>query len=328
MIRLETAKTNHLLGAMPPEVWARLVPHLTPINLALGEVLYESGKEQFDVFFPTTAVVSMLYVLANGSSAEIAIVGNEGLIGVSLFMGGESTPSRAVVQVAGCAFRITAEFIRDEFHRAGPAQQLFLRYTQALLTQMTQTAACNRHHKVEQQLCRWLLMSLDRLDSDVVCMTQQLIADMLGVRRVGVGAAAARLQRAGVIEYGRGRITVLDRPRLERIACECYEVVRKEYQRLLPWRHHRQQARNQTSRSSTADATQWVDRDRVCDRTPSYSRSASYAASKTRRRCMLGTFTTEGGSRRSITPVSSPRYAGHVGSPGRLGSPDFTKFDQ
>ena len=222
---------------MPIAVWERFVPHLRPIELPLGKIIYESGSEQEHVYFPTTAIVSLLYVMANGSSAEIAIVGNEGLIGIALFMGGETTPSRAVVQSAGSAFRIKAEFIRNEFFLAGPAQQLFLRYTQALLTQMAQTAACNRHHTVDQQLCRWLLMSLDRLASNEVSMTQELIANMLGVRREGVTDAAGKLQRAGIIEYSRGRIRVLDRLRLERMVCECYEVVRKEFERLLPWQN-------------------------------------------------------------------------------------------
>jgi CRP-like cAMP-binding protein len=228
-------KQNHLLGAMPDGEWERFAPHLTAVDLELGDVLYESGTAQPHVYFPTDSIVSLLYVLENGSSAEIAIVGNEGLVGISLFMGGGTTPSRAVVQSAGHAFRMKAQFIRDEFVLAGPVQQLFLRYTQALLTQMGQTAVCNRHHSVDQQLCRWLLMSLDRLSSDVLTMTQELIANMLGVRREGVTEAAGKLQRAGVIQYNRGRIRVLDRPHLERMACECYEVVRKEFARLLPW---------------------------------------------------------------------------------------------
>jgi CRP-like cAMP-binding protein len=228
-------KQNHLLGAIPEAEWQRFSRYLTPIVMALGDVIYESGTDQPYVYFPTNSIVSLLYVMHDGSSAEIAIVGNEGLVGISLFMGGGTTPSRAVVQSAGHAFRMKAQFIRDEFFLAGPVQQLFLRYTQALLTQMGQTAVCNRHHSVDQQLCRWLLMSLDRLSSNELAMTQELIANMLGVRREGVTEAAGKLQRAGVIEYNRGRIRVLDRARLESRACECYEVVRKEFMRLLPW---------------------------------------------------------------------------------------------
>ena len=228
-------RENHLLGAIPETEWARFAPHLTPVDLRLGDVIYESGTDQPHVYFPTDSIVSLLYVMANGASAEIAIVGNEGLVGISLFMGGGTTPSRAVVQSSGHAFRMRAQFIRDEFFLAGPVQQLFLRYTQALLTQMGQTAVCNRHHTVDQQLCRWLLMSLDRLSCDELTMTQELIANMLGVRREGVTAAAGKLQRAGAIQYNRGRIRVLDRPRLEGMACECYDVVRKEFARLLPW---------------------------------------------------------------------------------------------
>jgi CRP-like cAMP-binding protein len=228
-------KQNHLLGAIPAAEWVRFEPHLTPVTLALGDVLYESGSAQPYVYFPTDSIVSLLYVMENGASAEIAIVGNEGLVGIALFMGGASTPSRAIVQSAGHAFRMKAQFIRDEFILAGPVQMLFLRYTQALLTQMAQTAACNRHHSVDQQLSRWLLMSLDRLQANELTMTQELIANMLGVRREGVTDAAGKLQRAGVIEYNRGRIRVLDRPRLERLTCECYEVVKKEFARLLPW---------------------------------------------------------------------------------------------
>jgi CRP-like cAMP-binding protein len=228
-------RKNHLLGAIPKIEWARFAPHLTPVVLGLGDVLYESGSDQPYVYFPTDSIVSLLYVMADGSSAEIAIVGNEGLVGIALFMGGGTTPSRAVVQSAGHGFRMKGNFIRDEFMCAGAVQDLFLRYTQALVTQMGQTAVCNRHHSVDQQLCRWLLMSLDRLHSNEVTMTQELIANMLGVRREGVTEAAGKLQRAGVIEYRRGRIRVLDRAHLERIACECYEVVRKEFARLLPW---------------------------------------------------------------------------------------------
>jgi CRP-like cAMP-binding protein len=228
-------KQNHLLGAIPETEWERFAPHLTAVNLGLGEVIYESGSNQPHVYFPTDSIISLLYVLENGSSAEIAIVGNEGLVGIALFMGGATTPSRAVVQSAGKAYCMKARWILDEFILARSVQQLFLRYTQALLTQMAQTAVCNRHHSVDQQLCRWLLMSLDRLPSNELRMTQELIGDMLGVRREGVTQAAGKLQHAGVIEYRRGRIRVLDRPRLERMACECYQVVKKEFARLLPW---------------------------------------------------------------------------------------------
>lgn len=227
-------KQNHLLEAIPEAEWERFASHLAPVSLALGDVIYESGTEQPYIYFPTDSIVSLLYVMEDGASAEIAIVGNEGLVGISLFMGGGTTPSRAVVQSAGYAFRMRAQFVRDEFILAGKVQQLFLRYTQALLTQMGQTAVCNRHHTVDQQLCRWLLMSLDRLSSNELTMTQELIANMLGVRREGVTEAAGKLQRAGLIRYNRGRITVLDRLRLESMSCECYEVVRKEFARLLP----------------------------------------------------------------------------------------------
>jgi len=227
-------KQNHLLDAIPKIEWARFAPNLVKVSLGLGDVIYEPGSAQPYVYFPTDSIVSLLYVLEDGSSAEIAIVGNEGLVGISLFMGGGTTPSRAVVQSAGHAYRMEAKFIRDEFVLAGPVQQLFLRYTQAMLTQMGQTAVCNRHHSVDQQLCRWLLMSLDRLPTNDLTMTHDLIANMLGVRREGVTQAAGKLQRAGVINYQRGQITVLDRPKLERMACECYEVVRIEFMRLLP----------------------------------------------------------------------------------------------
>jgi CRP-like cAMP-binding protein len=228
-------RKNHLLGAIPEAEWERFAPHLTPVPLTLGAVVYESGTAQPYVYFPTDSIISLLYVMEDGASGEIAIVGNEGLVGISLFMGGNTTPSRAVVQSAGHAFRMKGQFIRDEFVLAGPVQQLFLRYTQALLTQMGQTAVCNRHHSVDQQLCRWLLMSLDRLSHDELTMTQELIANMLGVRREGVTDAAGKLQRAGMIQYTRGRIRVLDRPALEQRACECYKVVKAEFARLLPW---------------------------------------------------------------------------------------------
>ena len=201
--------------------------------MPLGEVLYESGGRLQHVYFPTTSIVSLLYVMENGASAEIAVVGNEGMLGISLFMGGETTPSRAVVQSAGYGYRLKAQLLKQEFERGGPMLHLLLRYTQALITQMAQTAVCNRHHSLEQQLCRWLLLSLDRLPTNELTMTQELIANMLGVRREGVTEAAGNLQRAGLISYSRGHITVLDRPKLEQAVCECYAVVKKEYDRLL-----------------------------------------------------------------------------------------------
>jgi CRP-like cAMP-binding protein len=226
---------NHLLAALPASDYERLVPHLELIPLKLGEVLYEPGVQLRYVYFPTTSIVSLLYVMEDGASAEIAIVGNEGILGISLFMGGETTPSRAVVQSAGYGFRLKAQLLKDEFQRFGPMLHLLLRYTQALITQMAQTAVCNRHHSVDQQLCRWLLLSLDRLASNELSMTQELIANMLGVRREGVTEAAGKLQEAGLISYRRGRITVLDRPGLEARSCECYQVVKKELDRLLPY---------------------------------------------------------------------------------------------
>lgn len=227
-------RLNHLLSALPPEEAGRWKPQLEPVEMPLGPVLYESGWTLSHVYFPTTAIVSLLYVMENGASAEIAVVGNEGIVGISLFMGGESTPSRAVVQSAGSGFRLRAQMIKDEFNRSGPVMHLLLRYTQALITQMAQTAVCNRHHSLDQQLCRWLLLSLDRLRSNDLVMTQELIANMLGVRREGVTEAALKLQAAGLIRYARGRISVLDRPGLEARTCECYAVVKKEYDRLLP----------------------------------------------------------------------------------------------
>ena len=214
--------------------WQRWEAQLESIALPLGQVLYESGGTLSHVYFPTDAIVSLLYVMENGASAEIAVVGNEGLVGVSLFMGGESTPSRAVVQSAGTGFRLRAQLVKDEFNRSGPVLHLLLRYTQALITQMAQTAVCNRHHSLDQQLCRWLLLSLDRLRDNELVMTQELIANMLGVRREGVTEAALKLAQDGLIRYARGRISVLDRPGLERRTCECYAVVKKEYDRLLP----------------------------------------------------------------------------------------------
>jgi CRP-like cAMP-binding protein len=226
---------NLLLDALPAGAYDRLAAHLELIPMRLGDVLYESGEELRYVYFPTTAIVSLLYVMEDGASAEIAIVGNEGILGISLFMGGETTPSRAVVQSAGHGFRLKAALLKNEFGRFGPTMHLLLRYTQALITQMAQTAVCNRHHSVDQQLCRWLLLSLDRLSSNELAMTQELIANMLGVRREGVTEAAGKLQEAGLIQYRRGRITVLDRPGLEARACECYEVVKTEFDRLLPY---------------------------------------------------------------------------------------------
>ncbi len=226
---------NHLLAALPAEVRERLFPYLEPMPLPLGKVLYESGDTLHHVYFPTNAIVSLLYVMESGASAEISVVGNEGLIGVAVFMGGESTPSRAIVQSAGHAFRLPGQRLKDEFNRHGEMLLLMLRYTQSLITQMAQTAVCNRHHSIDQQLCRWLLLSLDRLQGNELVMTQELIANMLGVRREGVTEAAGKLQKLGLIEYSRGRITVLDRPGIERLCCECYAVVKKETDRLLPY---------------------------------------------------------------------------------------------
>lgn len=226
-------RSNRLLAALPPADWQRWQPQLEWVDMPLGQVLYESGTALSHVYFPTTSIVSLLYVMENGASAEIAVVGNEGIVGISLFMGGESTPSRAVVQSAGEGFRLTARAIKDEFNRA-PVLHLLLRYTQALITQMAQTAVCNRHHSLDQQLCRWLLLSLDRLRGNELVMTQELIANMLGVRREGVTEAALKLQQAGLIRYARGHIAVLDRASLEKRTCECYAVVKREYDRLLP----------------------------------------------------------------------------------------------
>lgn len=235
MPNLPPIQNNLLLAALPAEPLARLRPHLEPIEMALGDVVHEAGRDQTHLFFPLDSIVSLLYVMEDGDTGEIAIIGNDGVVGIALFMGGLSTPSRAVVQSRGRGLRIKAEILRKEFDLAGPLQQLLLRYVQVLLTQMGQTAVCNRHHKVEQQLCRWLLMSMDRLPSNELTMTQELIANMLGVRREGVTEAAGRLQKAGVISYQRGRIKVLDRERLEQMSCECYRVVRNETDRLLPW---------------------------------------------------------------------------------------------
>jgi CRP-like cAMP-binding protein len=233
---LPSPDQNHLLDALLPAERERVFPQLKLVTLPLGTVLYESGDTQRYVYFPIDAIVSLLYVLKDGASAEIAVVGNDGAIGVALFMGGVTTTNRAIVQSAGSAYRLTRKQIEQEFARHGDMLHVLLRYTQALITQMAQTAVCNRHHSVDQQLCRWLLLSLDRLSTNKLIMTQELIANMLGVRREGVTEAAGKLQKAGVIEYRRGRITVLDRPRLETMSCECYEVVRKETDRLLPAR--------------------------------------------------------------------------------------------
>jgi CRP-like cAMP-binding protein len=229
-----TPKDNRLLAALPDDSLRTLLPFLEAVPLPLGMVVYESGGTQGYVYFPTDSIVSLLYVLADGASAEIAVTGNEGLVGIALFMGGETTPSRAVVQSAGHGYRLKAAVLKKAFEGGGELQHLLLRYTQALITQMTQTAVCNRHHSVDQQLCRWLLLSLDRLPGNELVMTQELIANMLGVRREGVTEAAGKLQAEGLIRYSRGRITVSDRQQLEARVCECYAVVKKEYDRLLP----------------------------------------------------------------------------------------------
>jgi CRP-like cAMP-binding protein len=226
---------NHLLDALPAGDYERVASHLELISMSLGDVLYESGTKLRYVYFPTTCIISLLYVMEDGASAEIAIVGNEGMLGISLFMGGNTTPSRAIVQSAGHAYRLRADLLSNEFKRYGPTMHLLLRYTQALITQMAQTAVCNRHHSVDQQLCRWLLLSLDRLGSNELAMTQELIANMLGVRREGVTEAAGKLQDAGLIHYRRGQISVVDRPGLEARVCECYQVVKTEFDRLLPY---------------------------------------------------------------------------------------------
>lgn len=237
MSDLHDPRQNHLLDALLVAEYDRLFPHLELVQMPLGEALYESGGRLQHIYFPTTSIVSLLCVMEDGASAEIAVVGNEGILGISLFMGGETTPSRAVVQSAGYGYRLKAQLLKQEFNRAGPMMHLLLRYTQALITQMAQTAVCNRHHSVEQQLCRWLLLSLDRLSVDELTMTQELIANMLGVRREGVTGAAGKLHRAGLIDYRRGHIKVLDRPGLEARVCECYQVVKTEFDRLLPSFH-------------------------------------------------------------------------------------------
>jgi CRP-like cAMP-binding protein len=225
---------NYLLAALPATDLERLKPHLESRSLSLGAALYESGTALHHVYFPVDSIVSLMNVTADGASAEIAVVGNDGVVGVSLFMGGETTPGRAVVQSGGQAYRLEGALLKSEFGRAGAMQHLLLRYTQALLTQMAQTAVCNRRHSLDQRLCRWLLMNLDRLPSNDLVVTQDLIANMLGVRREGVNEAARKLQRAGLIQYSRGRIVVLDRAGIEARTCECYAVVKKESARLLP----------------------------------------------------------------------------------------------
>jgi CRP-like cAMP-binding protein len=234
MTGLSSAKQNHLLASLPESEWQRWLPELEPIEMPLSHVVYESGSTPSHVYFPTTAIVSLLYVMENGASAEIAVIGNEGLVGIASFMGGDSTPSRAVVQSAGQGFRMKTDALKRGFARSVAVLHVLLRYTQALLTQMAQTAVCNRHHSLDQQLCRWLLLSLDRLQGEELVMTQELIANMLGVRREGVTEAAGKLQKAGLITYARGHIMVLDRLGLEKLTCECYAVVKKEYDRLLP----------------------------------------------------------------------------------------------
>jgi CRP-like cAMP-binding protein len=232
-MRLNNPNQNHLLAALLDTEFDRISPHLEPQMMRLGDVLYESGGKLNYVYFPTSAIVSLHYVLENGASSEIAGVGNEGILGISLFMGGDTTPSRAVVQTSGHGYRLKSHILMEEFNRAGPVMRLLLRYTQALLTQMSQTAVCNRHHTVEQQLCRWLLLTLDRLDGSELTMTQELIANMLGVRREGVTVAAGNLQKYGYISCRRGHISVLDRAGLESTTCECYDVVKKEFARLM-----------------------------------------------------------------------------------------------
>jgi CRP-like cAMP-binding protein len=234
MITSADPRKNQLLAALPQADLQRWLPDLEYVEMRLGEVLYEAGSTLSHVYFPTTAIVSLLYVMQNGESAEIAVVGNDGLVGVSLFMGGDSTSSRALIQSAGGAYRLRGQLMKEEFYRGGPVLHLFLRYTQALITQMVQTAACNRHHSLDQQLCRWLLLSLDRLEGTEMVMTQALIAHMLGVPLKGATEGALKLQTAGLIDYAQGRIQVLDRDGLEKRTCECYAVVKKEYARLLP----------------------------------------------------------------------------------------------
>ncbi len=233
MLEPHDFRQNALLGRLPEEELNRLLPDLEKVTLTLGQSLGESGALLTHVYFPVDSIVSLLYVMENGASTEIAVVGHEGIVGVSLFMGGETTPNRAVVQSAGHAYRLKGNLLKNEFYRAGPMQRLLLRYTQALLTQMAQTAVCNRHHSLDQQLCRWLLLSIDRLPDNTLNMTQELISNMLGVRREGVTESAGKLQKSGLISYRRGRITIIDRAGLEERVCECYAVVKEEYDRLL-----------------------------------------------------------------------------------------------
>ena len=235
MTAITLPQQNHLLAALSSEAFARIAPYLELVAMPLGKVLYESGDTMRYVYFPNDSIVSLLYVMESGASAEISVVGNDGMVGIALFMGGESTPSRAIVQAAGTAYRMLGHRLKDEFNLHGDLMGMLLRYTQALITQMAQTAVCNRHHSIDQQLCRWLLLSLDRLPNQNLTMTQELIANMLGVRREGVTEAAGKLQRLGVIEYSRGQIRVLDRRRLEQLTCECYAVVKRETDRLLPY---------------------------------------------------------------------------------------------
>jgi CRP-like cAMP-binding protein len=236
MSEVHIPQQNHLLSALPERIQTRLFPHLTLVHLPLGQVLYESGHALSEVYFPIDSIVSLLYVMESGAPAEISMVGNEGLVGIAVFMGGESTPSRALVQSAGAAYRMPAPWLRNEFNNDSEVRMLVLRYTQSLITQMAQTAVCNRHHSIDQQLCRWLLLSLDRLPSNQLTTTQELIANMLGVRREGVNEAAGKLQKLRVIEYQRGQITVLDRPELEKLCCECYAVVKRETDRLQAYK--------------------------------------------------------------------------------------------
>jgi CRP-like cAMP-binding protein len=233
MVTPQSPNQNHLLAALPTAEYERIAFHLELISMPLGDVLYESGGQLQHVYFPTTAILSLHYIMENGASAEIAGVGNEGVLGVSLFLGGNTTPSQATVHTAGHGYRLKARLMMEEFDRSGPMMRLMLRYTQALMTQMSQTAVCNRHHSVEQQLCRWLLLTLDRLPTNELTITQELIASMLGVRREGITETAGNLQREGLISYRRGHITVIDRAGLESYACECYNVVKNEFYRLL-----------------------------------------------------------------------------------------------
>ncbi len=258
----QSPSQNRLLAALPTAEYERLAPHLEPVEMLLGDVLYESGGLLQHVYFPTTAILSLHYVMENGSSSEIAGVGNEGLLGISLFMGGNTTPSRAVVQTGGQGYRLRAQLMMQEFKRAGLMQQLLLRYTQALITQMSQTAACNRHHSLVQQLCRWLLLTLDRMPTNELIMTQELVASMLGVRREGVTEAVGKLQQAGVIRHRRGHITVLNRPGLESQVCECYQVVKQEFSRLLPDVPQRQENLLQPQNARREAVARTIDRAR------------------------------------------------------------------